>query len=193
MQQRQQTQQPGFTSAADLMASRRQQQKLPLVEDDLFNEDDDGGKEAKRGLTSWDAVRWLSGHVAPGTAGQKSKVQSHDSQAAVKEANTPANAGNGSALLAGAAAALAATSASNSAIGGLLTSLLNPAFGAVSDPHQAPPAKGGEQVALATANHLIFLRAIFRIIFRVIVLVRLSRFQNSATPISALVLNELLR
>ncbi|KAJ1022472.1 hypothetical protein NDA16_003461 [Ustilago loliicola] len=85
----------------------------------------------------------------------------------------------------------------------LLTALLNPSLLATTASASTISATStttsdtGEITMLSTYNHLLFLRAIFRIIFRVIfrviVLVRIARFRNSATPISALVLNELLR
>ncbi|SJX63718.1 uncharacterized protein SRS1_14468 [Sporisorium reilianum f. sp. reilianum] len=194
-QQQQQTKEAYHaTSSADLMASRRLHRQ-PRVDDG----DDDGGgeKETKRGLTSWDAVRWLSSHATPN--GSPTRQKSDLAPAATKDA--PAAAGNSSMLLAGAAASLAATSFSSSAattttpggLGGLLTALLNPsvALSASNEPSSAAQ-QGGAEAMLTTLNHLVFLRAIFCIIFRVMVLMRITRFRNSAMPISALVLNELL-
>ncbi|CDW97368.1 hypothetical protein [Sporisorium scitamineum] len=161
--------------------------------------DDDGGgsgaveggeKEPKRGLTSWDAVRWLSSNVTPN--GSPTRQPSEVPPAATKEA--PPGAGNSSALLAGAVAALVAISSSSSTtsggLGGLLTALLNPSVPLPTSEASTP--QRGAEVVLSTFSHLAFLRAIFRIIFRVIVLVRLARMRNSAMSISALVLNELL-
>lgn len=74
----------------------------------------------------------------------------------------------------------------------MLIALLNPYLLAATTATPSQAADTGEVTMLSTYNHL-FLRAIFRIVFRVIVLVRIARFRNSATPISALVFNELLR
>ncbi|TKY84549.1 hypothetical protein EX895_006451 [Sporisorium graminicola] len=171
-------------------------QRQPRVDDDDDNDGGSGGgqKETKRGLTSWDAVRWLSSHATPN--GSPTRQPSKLPPAATQEA--PLGAGNSSMLLAGAAAALAATSSAATTtalpggLGGLLTALLNPTVPLPSTKASTAAQQRGADVMLSTFNHLVFLRAIFRVIFRVIVLVRLARFRNSAMPISALVLNELL-
>lgn len=164
-----------MASAADLMGSLRQTRVDDEVEE----------KEARRGLISWDAVRWLSGHAAQGSPTKQRQSKPVESLTAGKEAA----AGNGSMLFAGAAAALAAKSSATAGLGGLFGSLLNPTA-ALPTPSQQ--SGEGTEGMLATYSHLVFLRATCRIIFRVIVLVRIARFRDSATPISALVLNELL-
>lgn len=145
-----------------------------------------GKATAPRGLTSYDAVRWLSSQSGP--ARKAGGDDTGATLAAVDAAKSPktGSSGNGSLLMAGAAAALAATS-SGSGLGGLMSAMLSPAAAAVaaSEPETTP--------LLGTYNQLVFLRAIFRIVFRVIVLVRVARFQNSPTPLSSLVLGELLR
>ena len=146
-----------------------------------------GKATAPRGLTSYDAVRWLS---SQSSAAREAGGGDADAKPAAVDAAKPPTAGgsgNGSLLMAGAAAALAATS-SGSGLGGLFSAMLSPATAtaaAASEPENTP--------LLGTYSQLVFLRAIFRIVFRVIVLVRVARFHNSATPLSSLVLGELLR
>ena len=165
-------------SSADVFDRTRRQ--------DRRDEEEEVG--AKRGLTSWDAVRWLSRQPAP-VSPTKAKSTASDIGAPTSATNST----NSSLLMAGAAAALAATSSASSSgtsgLGGLLTALLNP--NSLSTVTSSATQEGA--TLLSTVSHLVFIRAIFRIVFRVLVLVRVARLRNSATPLSALVLNELLR
>lgn len=185
--QQQQQQQRAKADTAAAMSSQEQREQRET-------NDDQATSRQKKGLTSWDAMRWLSRQPRPESpTAQKGK---HSDAAFPASAAGPvdgqASAANNSSslLLAGAAAAFAATNAT-SGFGNLLTAFLKP-HSLTSTTAATPPQEAGTAAMLSTFSHLVFLRAILRIVFRVMVLVRLARFRNSATPISALVLNELL-
>ncbi|CCF51399.1 hypothetical protein NDA10_005344 [Ustilago hordei] len=193
-QQQHQHQQKKPASAADVFAAQRQRMKT-RAED---AEEEEMGAQKGVGLTSYDAVRWLSSQPPPAAPPFTDKESVNTNSHAMEGAATQSNpAGTGSLMFTGAAAALAATTSSftisGGGLGSLLIALFNPSLLAATT--AAPPSQAadrGEVTILSTYNHL-FLRAIFRIVFRVIVLIRIARFRNSATPISALVFNELLR
>ncbi|KAJ1022767.1 hypothetical protein NDA18_005101 [Ustilago nuda] len=193
-QQQQQQQQKKPASAADVFAAQRQRMKT-RAED---AEEEEMGAQKGVGLTSYDAVRWLSSQPPPAappfTDKESVNTNSHAMEGAAMQSNP---AGTGSLMFTGAAAALAATTSSftisGGGLGSLLIALFNPSLLAATT--AAPPsqvADTGEVTMLSTYNRL-FLRAIFCIVFRVIVLIRIARFRNSATPISVLVFKELLR
>ncbi|SPO27613.1 uncharacterized protein UTRI_04354_B [Ustilago trichophora] len=190
-QQQQQQNQQKVKSAGDVFEHphQRREQKQPQRQQQCRDDEEVG---PKKGLTSWDAVRWLAGQPPPESPTKPTKSVSP--QGCTAEAAATNNSNSSSLLLAGAAAALANTKTSTpSGLGNLLTTfLLNPTSNPIATAATSTITQEGTAV-LSTVSHLVFLRAIFRIIFRVIVLVRIARFRNSATPISALVLNELLR
>ncbi|SOV07576.1 uncharacterized protein UDID_05353 [Ustilago sp. UG-2017a] len=193
-QQQQHQQQKKPASAADVFAAQRQRMKT-RTED---AEEEEMGAQKGVGLTSYDAVRWLSSQPPPAAPPFTDKDSVNTNSHAVEGAATQINpAGTGSLMFTGAAAALAATTSSftisGGGLGSLLIALLNPyLLAATTATPSSQAADTGGVTMLSTYNHL-FLRAIFRIVFRVIVLVRIARFRNSATPISVLVFNELLR
>lgn len=108
----------------------------------------------------WGLMGWLAGHAAPGTPTKtKGKVEPLTTKVAI--------------------------AATNSKLGGLFSSLLNPSA-------NAPPERGEEEATLVTPAQLLGLRTTCRVLFRVLVLARFARYRNYPTPISSLVLDELL-